>query len=95
MNVLSETAIEIKWVKQILKESLSRKKLLIIDACHSGFGKGRTQALPTSRSFHNEVFSEAKGLTIMCSYKIDQLSYDYPEKDHGIFSYYLSEGLKD
>ena len=93
-NVLSDTAISLSWVKETLNKSLARKKLVIIDACHSGSKIGRSNSVPMSRSFHEEMFSEAEGFAVLSSCKIGQLSYDYPEKNHGVFSYYLLEGLR-
>jgi hypothetical protein len=93
-NILSDSAIPLKWVKETLDKSLARKKFMIIDACHSGSTIGRSKSIPMSRSFHNEMFSEAEGFAIMSSCKIGQNSYEYPEKNHGVFSYYLLEGLR-
>ena len=93
-NVLSDTAIPLRWVKETLSKSLARKKFMIIDSCHSGSTIGRSQSVPLTRSFHQEMFSEAEGFAILSSCKIGQVSYDYPEKNHGAFSYYLLEGLR-
>jgi len=93
-NVLSETAIPLRWVKETLSKSLARKKFIIIDACHSGSAIGRSQSVPMTRSFHEEMFSKAEGFAVLSSCRIGQLSYDYPEKNHGAFSYYLLEGLR-
>jgi len=93
-NVLSETAISLSWVKETLSKSLARKKFIIIDACHSGSTIGRSPSLPMTRSFHEDMFSEAEGFAILSSCRIGQLSYDYPEKNHGVFSHYLLEGLR-
>ena len=93
-NILSDTAISLAWIKETLNKSLARKKFMIIDACHSGSKIGRSISMPMSRSFHDEMFSEAEGFAILSSCKIGQLSYDYPEKNHGVFSYYLLEGLE-
>ena len=46
-----------------------------------------------SRSFEEEMFSNSEGLAILSSCKMGQLSYEYEEKSHGVFSYYLLEGL--
>jgi len=93
-NVLSETAIPFRWVKETLNKSLARKKFIVVDACHSGSTIGRSPSVSMTRSFHKEMFSEAEGFAVLSSCKIGQLSYDYPEKNHGVFSYYLLEGLK-
>jgi hypothetical protein len=94
LNVLSETAIALRWVKKTLSESLAKKKFIIIDACHAGSRLGRSQSMTMTRSFQEEMFSESEGLAILSSCRLGQVSYDFPEKNHGAFSYFLLEGLK-
>lgn len=93
-NVLSETAIPLRWIKETLSKSPARKKFMIIDSCHSGSAIGRAQSVPMTRSFHEEMFSEAEGFAVLSSCKMGQLSHDYPEENHGAFSYFLLEGLR-
>ena len=93
-NVLSETAIPLKWVKENLSQSLAMKKFMIIDACHAGSRIGRSLSLPMTKSFQEDMFSEAEGFAILSSCKMNQFAYDFKEKNHGVFSYYLLEGLK-
>jgi len=47
-----------------------------------------------SRSFQEELFQQSEGFAILSSCKIEQVSYDFDEKNHGAFSYFLLEGLK-
>jgi hypothetical protein len=94
IDVLSETAITIKWIKDTLSKSLAKKKLLVIDACHAGSKLGRSSSISMSRSFQEELFQQSEGFAILSSCKIDQLSYDFEEKKHGAFSFFLLEGLQ-
>jgi hypothetical protein len=94
LNVLQDTAIPISWIKDTLSKSLARKKYLILDACHAGGRLGRANPHPMSRSFHDEVFGNSEGFAIMTSCQMNELSYDWAEKSHGVFSYYLLEGLR-
>ena len=93
-NILSESAIPLKWVIETLTNSRARKKFMIIDACQSGSTIGRSKSIPMSQSFFDEIFSEAEGFAKLTSCKMEQVSYEYPEKKHGVFSYYLLEGLR-
>ena len=93
-NILYESAITLGWVIETLTTSPARKKFMIIDACQSGSVIGRSKSIPMSRSFYDEIFSEAEGFAKLTSCKMEQVSYEYPEKKHGVFSYYLLEGLK-
>ena len=94
IDVLSETAITLSWIKDTLTKSLAKKKLLVIDACHAGAKLGRATSITMSRSFQEELCEESEGFAVLSSCKIEQVSYDYPEKAHGAFSYFLLEGLK-
>ena len=94
LNILSDSAISLQWIKETLNTSPARKKLMIIDACHSGATIGRSSSFPMTKMFYEKMFEEAEGFAILSSCKIGQLSYDYPEKNHGAFSYYLLEGLR-
>jgi len=92
-NVLSQTAIPLRWIKDTLTKSLARKNFLIIDACHSGSRIGRSQNVAMSRAFQESIFTDAEGLAILTSCTIDEVSHEWPEKNHGVFSYYLIDGL--
>lgn len=94
IDVLSDTAITLKWIKDTLSKSPAKKKLLVIDACHAGAKLGRSASQPMSRSFQEELSQESEGFAILSSCKMDQVSYDYEEKNHGAFSYFLLEALK-
>jgi uncharacterized caspase-like protein len=41
-----------------------------------------------------EEIGKSEGWAVLSSCKQDELSHDYEEKEHGVFSYYLLEGLK-
>jgi hypothetical protein len=47
-----------------------------------------------TRSFEEELYRQSEGFAILGSCKMDQVSYDFDEKNHGVFSYFLLEGLK-
>lgn len=94
IDVISDTAITIGWIKDTLSESLAKKKMLVIDACHAGAKIGRATSVPMTRSFEEELYQQSEGFAILGSCKMDQVSYDFDEKNHGVFSYFLLEGLK-
>lgn len=94
INVISDTAITIKWIRDTLSESLAKKKMLVIDSCHAGAKIGRATSLPMTRSFEEELYRQSEGFAILGSCKMEQVSYDFDEKNHGVFSYFLLEGLK-
>lgn len=92
-NALSDTAISIVRVEQIMRAARARAKVLILDACHSGAdipGKG---PLVMTEQFIKQVYEQAEGLAILGSCKQGELSYERDEKDLSAFTHYLLEGL--
>ena len=73
----------------------SKKVITILDSCHSGgvsrAGKGIGDVLPAD--FYEE-FESAEGRVTLASCSGNQQSFEWPEKGHGVFTYYLIEGLK-
>jgi len=73
----------------------SKKVITILDSCHSGgvsrAGKGIGDVLPPD--FYKE-FESSEGRVTLASSSGNQQSFEWPEKGHGVFTYYLIEGLK-
>jgi len=72
----------------------SKKVITILDSCHSGgvsrAGKGIGDFLP--EDFYTE-FETSEGKVTLASCKGSEQSFEWPEKQHGVFTYYLIEGL--
>lgn len=93
INVLGDTAIPIMWIKETLAKSNARAKILILDACHAGALLGKAGSGQMTKGFNDTLFSPAEGMAILSSCKLSEVSYEWDEKTHGVFSYYLTEGL--
>src|SRR4030095_16419496 len=70
-----------------------------LDACFSGAAGGRTFVAKKTRATGvDDLFLEglprSKGRAIITAAKPSELSIELPELGHGIFTYYLTEGLK-
>jgi hypothetical protein len=103
LRSLQRTAIPLTEVRDICQEIPARRKLIILDACRNdpqmgrGLGDNLLQAdfarnirfQPTSPSV---TAPEVAATLYACS--VDQRAYEWPEKQHGVFSYYLLQGLK-
>jgi predicted MPP superfamily phosphohydrolase len=90
---ITDTAIDINRVKQIIQESAARAKVIVLDACHSGAQIGKAPPEMTE-DFVRHVFAEAEGMAILASCKQKQVSWEWPEKGQSVFTYYLLEGLR-
>jgi len=90
LDSLPVTGIAIQYVRDLLERCNTSQKVLILDACHSG--SGRDVATMTSQ-FKTDL-EAGKGIYTIASCDSDQVSYEWPEQNHGVFTYYLTESIK-
>lgn len=64
----------------------ARAKVLVLDACHSGSARGDSKPFETS-------FAGINGLVTIAACQVNQSSWEFPDLQHGVFTYYLAEGL--
>jgi len=88
-------------IREILDKRIeSKRAVFFIDSCYSGEAGGRTFSRPDvaarnitiSEKFLEQISGE--GRIIITASKPDELSLETDELKHGIFTYYLAEGLK-
>lgn len=92
-NTLEETAIPTETIRKTMEDSLARTKIIVIDACHSGAIKGRKDSGIMTKTFFETFFPAPEGFAVLASCKLGEYSYEWKEKEHGVFSYYLLEGM--
>lgn len=88
-------------IREILDDRIkSKRAVFFIDSCYSGEAGGRTFSRPDvaarnitiSEKFLDQLSGE--GRIIITASKPDELSLETDELRHGIFTYYLAEGLR-
>lgn len=89
-NLLQTRAISLREVEQYMKDSHARKLVLTLDACHSGVEMGRGL---TDREFIHNVYELAEGFALIAASTAQQLAFEWREKQHGVFTYHLLEGI--
>jgi len=88
------TAIKDVEFSSSLKRIGARRVLLLTDTCHSGV------ILPTERGANDSVrrffdtLSKAEGRITITASQFNEVSLEDPRLQHGVFSYYLLEGLR-
>lgn len=87
---LAKKALPVAEVEKQMRESGARRLVLILDACHTGVEIGRDLADP--RFIHN-VYELAEGFAMIAASTSQQKAQEWGEKEHGVFTYYLLEGL--
>ncbi|MEW6730366.1 MAG: caspase family protein [Acidobacteriota bacterium] len=96
---IAETGLGVDVIGRALKQLPARKGLFISDACHSGgleFASGRSSNDEARvRSYLREQVAASKeGIVYLSAANSVEKSYEYPELEHGVFTYYLLEGLR-
>jgi hypothetical protein len=93
LSMLDRTAIPLDEVNSILSECQADSKILILDACHSGAIKDKGGSGTMTSDFKDTAFTEVTGRATLSSSDLNESSYDYDEKRHSAFTYFLLEGL--
>ena len=89
---LGLTALRIDELREGLRQCKATQKLLVLDSCHAGGEKGGGPVSASSQVLA-EVFNHAQGLVTLASCSKDQTSREWEAKGHGLFTYFLAEGL--
>lgn len=93
-ELLDQTAVSVKTVNDFLTASKATKKVLLIDACREDTTRGEkgvTKEAMTDR--FQDTLKAAAGQVTLASCDKEQVSYEDPSRGHGVFSYYILEGL--
>lgn len=97
---MSQTAISMQDLRRYIDSNVRSKQLiLLLDACHSaGVSTPGVRGLSNNLSnlYLARLLYEDKGRAIITSSDINEVSNESKEwgKGHGVFTYYLLEGLK-
>ena len=89
---LRDTSISMARVHEIMEDSPARAKVIVLDACHSGASVGKSSPRMTPE-FIERVFEQAEGMAVLASCKQNQQSWEWPDKEHGVFTHFLLEAL--
>lgn len=77
-------------VELILQGSQANRFILLLDACRVGTDMGRSQPDP---AFIRNAFDLAEGIAFIAASTSEQTAHEWDEEQHGLFTYYLLEGL--
>jgi hypothetical protein len=95
---LYSTAIPMREIAHIFGRIQSERLVFIADACYSGASGGRTVNVIGMRSGIHDGFldriASGKGKIIISASAANEVSVERDDLQHGVFTYYLLEGLK-
>lgn len=87
---LAQRALPLGEVERQMRGSRARRLVLTLDACHTGVETGRDIADP---EFINNAYELAEGFALIAASTAQQVAQEWAEVQHGVFTYYLLEGL--
>ena len=96
VDLLEDTAIRMERLNEILddRERIAAKKVIVVlDSCHSGAKVGQ-KAFTVEGKILDPLFTDAEGRITFASCNRNESSYEEEELGHGVFSYYMAEGLR-
>lgn len=93
LNELKPQALPLAFVEEQLRASKAQRKVLILDACHSGVELGRGLDEPDFQKFLQHAYEAATGFALLAGCTAKQRAHESPEMQHGIFTSFLLQGL--
>jgi uncharacterized caspase-like protein len=96
---LFSTALPMDDLQTIFGRIEAERVVVFLDACYSGAAGGRTFAARKTRAgavddLFLERLTRSKGRAIVTASRPAEVSVELPELGHGIFTYFLTEGLR-
>ena len=92
MENLGLSALRTDDLREFLRQCKASQKLLVLDCCHAGGEKGESVAGSSSQEL-GASFRSAEGLVTLASCRKQETSREWEAKGHGLFTYFLAEGL--
>ena len=95
---LYASALPMREISHIFHRIQSERLVFIVDSCYSGASGGRTVSLTGIRASLSDAYLDriagGKGRIILTASGANEVSSENEELHHGIFTYYLLEGLR-
>ncbi len=95
---LYSTAMPMREIAHIFGRIRSDRLIFIADSCYSGASGGRTISVTGTRANITDGFLErlsgGRGKVILTASAANEVSIEKDELQHGVFTYYLLEGLR-
>jgi hypothetical protein len=95
---LYTTGLPMREVEVIFQRLSSERIIFIADTCFSGATTGRTFATASRRAVVSDAFlsrlSKGRGRVVLTASRANQVSQERDDLGHGVFTYYLLEGLR-
>jgi uncharacterized caspase-like protein len=81
--------IPLRNVQDVIERCKAQRKLLVLDACHSGAGRD----VCVMAGGMQEAIAQGTGIYTISSCGAEESSHEWDETGHGVFSHFLTEAL--
>ena len=90
LALVKELGIAFTTLKKMLEDSPAKRRILLLDACHSGAGRSIDTL---GEDAFKRLAQESEGTVVLSSCGPNELSHEMAELGHGAFTYFLLDGL--
>jgi hypothetical protein len=91
----SKTGLPATEVRELLTGCKAEVKFLILDCCHSGGAKDVRRDTTTPEALAKALQVEKlPGIVVLAACKDDESSWEWPEREQGLFTYWLCRALE-
>ena len=81
------------WAFAQLENCKAKQKIFIIDACRDEVSFGSQKALSGAKTLEDPIGADTHGFILIASCDKKQKSWEHSNLKHGVFTYFLVEGL--
>lgn len=92
MTLVEDTGIAYTEIESKMKALRIKRSVVVLDTCHSGGGRGIAEEMTADMAKDIEEHSHVQLTFASC--KVNERSYEFPEKKHSVFTWFLLEGMK-
>ncbi|GAP98054.1 SUMF1/EgtB/PvdO family nonheme iron enzyme [Leptolyngbya sp. NIES-2104] len=90
-HLVNSRSLPLSLIEQYMRNSQAKRLFLSLDACHTGVEMGRSIE---DLEFIRNVYDLAEGFALIAASTAQQRARECPDKQHGVYTYYLIEGLQ-
>jgi len=94
MDVVQQTAVKITDLNEMLERSKAKCIVRVFDACRSPFAETRCIFGGMTRGLQDALLKTGRGWASFSSCSSGEVAHESGELEHGIFSYYVCEGIE-
>ncbi|MBE9062380.1 effector-associated domain EAD1-containing protein [cf. Phormidesmis sp. LEGE 11477] len=92
-ETLADTGIAVSAIERWMRESGAGQLVLVLDACRMGQGTDERNIEVVSEFIQDVYKRRPEGFALLASSTAEQVSREFGELQHGLFSYYVLSGL--